>query len=340
MKRSKIEEGAMRLAAKLKKLDVDGLDISEYNKFYLKKHQAHLDYNLKINGLILENALQQNSSITTICDYGAGTGLLGFLAQESWGCNVVYTDIYPSACKDLPVIAAALDLKLFKVVEGDIETLNQLKLNQIEALVSRDVIEHIYDLKSFFNSGYALNPDMIQVHNTAANVYNILRKKEFKKIHHNCEWVGDSTNLKETDTKEAFYAQRVKIIADKYPYVSQETRVLLATNTRGLAQLDIENAVDAYLAGEEIGKKDKYPFNTCDPTNGNWAERLLFFEEYAAFAASNYNGSFTSVPYNISTVSSFKKIIAKVLNTIISSLGNVGRYIWPSFNLILTPKSA
>jgi hypothetical protein len=338
MKRSKIEEGAMRLAAKLKKLDVDGLDISEYNKFYLKKHQAHLDYNLKINGLILENALQQNAALTTICDYGAGTGLLGFLAQESWGCDVVYTDIYPSACKDLPVIAAALGLTLFKVVEGDIETLNLLNLNQIEALVSRDVIEHIYNLNSFFNSGYVLNPNMIQVHNTAANVYNILRKKEFRQIHHNCEWVGDSANLKETDTKEAFYTQRVKIIADKYPYVSQETRELLATNTRGFAELDIENAVDAHLAGEEFSKKDKYPFNTCDPTNGNWAERMLYFEEYDSFAESHYRSSFKQIPYNTNTISGPKKLIAKTLNLLIGILGIRGRYIWPSFNLILTPK--
>lgn len=335
---SKIDEGIERLAAKLKQLDVDKLSISEYNKFYLKKHQTHLDYNLQINGEILRNALEQKSQLDTICDYGAGTGLLGFLAQESWGCEVIYADIYPSACKDLPIIAAALDLTFFKVVEGDIETLNQLNLNQIDALVSRDVIEHIYDLKAFFNSGYSLNPNLIQVHNTAANVYNIFRKKEFKQIHYNCEWVGDDTNLKETDTKAAFYTQRLNIIGDKYPYISEETRVLLAKNTRGLAGIDIENAVDAHLAGESYYEKDKYPFNTCDPTNGNWAERLLYFEEYEALSFSHYYSVFSQVSYNTVTVSKPKKIVAQTLNVIIDSLGTVGRYIWPSFNLILTPK--
>ena len=333
-----IEEGIKRLAAKLSRLDVDGLPISAYNKFYLKKHQLHLNYNLQINGLILTNVLEQKAIIHTLCDYGAGTGLLGFLAQECWGCKVIYADIYPSACQDLPVIAAALDLSLYQVVEGDIDTLNQMNMSTIDALVSRDVIEHIYDLKAFFNSVHSLNPRIIQVHNTAANVYNVLRKQEFKKIHHTCEYVGDSANLKETDTKEAFYTQRLKIIQSLYPYIGQETLTLLAEKTRGLAGADIETAVEAHLAGETFEKQDKYPFNTCDPTNGNWAERMLYFEEYKAMAENYYHCQFHSVPYNLSSVSVLKGWVAKALNLTIRATGTMGRYIWPSFNLILVPK--
>ncbi len=334
-----IKAGIEQLSAKLKALEVENLAISDYNKFYLNKHKEHLTYNLTINGLLLQDALQQNKNLSLVCDYGAGTGLLGFLAQESLGCKVIYTDIYPSACKDLPIIASAIGLQLYQVVQGDISTLNQLKLNNIDAILSRDVIEHIYDLKAFFELGYVLNPKMIQVHNTAANVYNVLRKKEFKKIHINSEWYGDRGNLKETDTKEAFYEQRFKMIKETFPAISNETTQLLASNTRGLVQNDIETAVSQYLEGKTIIKKDKYLFNTCDPNTGNWAERLLYFDEFIQMAEKNYTLKFTKIPYNTFSVSSSKRILAKILNSIITILGHSGRYIWPSFNIILKPKS-
>lgn len=334
----RIIDGTARLRQVLLQIDPDALPMHGYNRYYLKKHLAYLDYNLYINGLVLQHVLQNRPHAAVLIDYGCGTGLLGFLAWFCTDAHVVFADNYPQACEDLPHIAAALGINnRFEVLCGDTQTIfGQLKLAP-DAVMSRDVVEHIYKLGSFFCQVAKAYPNAIQVHNTAANAYNVFRKKEFRQIHDTAEYKGDPGNQKDSDSKEPFYALRKAIIAKKYTYLKPSVVEHIARMTRGKAQNDIIHAVDDYLRSDIIPIKDKHPHNTCDPRNGNWAERLLYFGEYRQKAAPAYNSYFGGVLYNTAQANLLKQKTTGLLNFVIRSSGKFGRYIWPSFTLLLLP---
>jgi hypothetical protein len=335
-----ITEGIARLRAKLKKIQVDALALSPYNRAYLTKHLVYLDYMLLLHGRILEDALRLKPGFKVLCDYGGGTGLLGLLAKECFDCEVLYVDTYPEACRDVKVIASALNLSIDRVIQGDVNALIRSEGSKPEVMVSLDVVEHIYDLAQFFQKTRESFPEIIQVHNTSANVYNVLKRKYFKKIHHQCEWEGDPDNLKETDHREPFFQLRYDWIQKHYHSINHEATHALAMITRGITFKDMESFVFLWLDGQRHVDpyKDKYLHNTCDPNNGNWAERLLYFHEYERFA-SGYHCVFKGNPFNLAQKGAGQKLAAQWLNVWINICGKSGKYVWPSFNMLLTPKS-
>lgn len=334
----RIIDGTARLKQALLQVNPDDLPLHDYNRYYLKKHLAYLDYNLYINGLILQQVMQHRPDAGVLVDYGCGTGLLGFLAWFCTDAHVVFADNYPQACEDLPHIAAALGIhNRYEVLCGDSETIIGQMKTAPDAVMSRDVVEHIYKLGSFFSRMSQAFPNAIQVHNTAANAYNVLRKKEFRHIHDTAEFKGDPGNQKDSDSKEAFYSLRKAMITEKYAYLKPSVIEHIARMTRGMAQKEIIHAVDAYLQSEITPIQDKYPHNTCDPRNGNWAERLLYFGEYRIKAAPAYTCHFSGVLYNTAHANLLKQKTTALLNFVIRSSGKSGRYIWPSFTLLLLP---
>lgn len=328
------------MSAKLRAMDLEILPLSPYNRAYLKKHVHYLDYMMQLYGLILEDALKLKPGFKSMCDYGAGTGLLGLLAKACFSCELTYVDIYPEACRDVKIIAQALDLTVDHVVEGDTEKWIALNPSQPEVLLSFDVVEHIYDLKSFFELTRTNFPAMVHVHNTSANVYNLFKRGYFRQIHRQCEYEGDPLNLKETDHQEPFFQLRYDWIRSHYHSINQDAVHAMAMITRGLTFEDMESFVFLWLDGQrhEDPYRDKYPHNTCDPFNGNWAERLLYFSEYEKFA-EGYQAGFIGNPYNVYRKETGRNFIAKGLNMLIRLSGNTGKYIWPSFNLLLKPKA-
>lgn len=339
IKSPEIIEGIKRLNQKLTLLRVEDLAISPYNKVYLRKHLAYLEYIMMLNGVILQEAFNRKPDVKVLCDYGGGTGLLGLLAKECFDCRVVYTDIYPEACKDVVTIAHALGHEIDFIVEGDIHTMTSAEIPVPEVMVSRDVVEHIYDPGNFFETTRRAYPDMVQIHNTAANVYNIIKRSYFRKIHHQCEWEGDPDNLKETDHQEPFYQLRYEWIRKKYHSINDEATKALAMITRGLTFDEMEDFVFLWLDGQrhEDPYHDRYPYNTCDPFNGNWAERLLYFDEYQKFG-KEYECRFIGNFYNTNQHNGLTNLAAQILNLFIRVSGRTGKYIWPSFNLVMIPR--
>ena len=95
-----IDEAAGRLHSKLVGLDLESIDVSDYNKKYLKSKLSSMTTNMRIYSYILALSLAE-SKISfdkfVFMDYGGGSGLLSLLAKEvgigtvyCWGCNWSY----------------------------------------------------------------------------------------------------------------------------------------------------------------------------------------------------------------------------------------------------------
>ncbi len=152
---SKIRSAADRLFQKLRILDLTTLNISNYNKRYLKEKLANLRRELDRYSCILAWTLK-NSAITLnnhiFLEYGGGTGLLSLFAKELGIGTVIYNDIYDISCQDAKTLANILKLEADNYVHGDIddvlEFFKTININ-CSVITSYDVIEHIYDIKSF-----------------------------------------------------------------------------------------------------------------------------------------------------------------------------------------------
>ncbi len=313
--------------------------LSPYNRKYLEWHIKHLEYHLTLNGLILEEALRQKPDVDTIIDYGGGTGMLGILAKISLGVKVIYMDIYSLACRDVADIGAFLALKPDEIIEGDLTGIRAGLNGMNTVLVSRDVIEHIYDLPEFFKKSETYIPGVTQVHLTGANVYNWFKKKYFREIHHRFEIKGDPGKLKETDHVQSFFQMRYDFIRANFPAINDDAVLNLSTLSRGLIFNDIKRFVESWLDGSSLvnPRPEKYMFNTCDPVSGNWSERLLYFEEYRSMASPYFRLNFRGCPYLENQNAKGKSMASRLLNACIGKDGKRFRFLWPSFILTALP---
>src|SRR5207302_7833311 len=91
----------------------------------------------------------------TLLDHGGGSGVMSLFALELGVGTVVYNDIYDVSCADATRLAQAVDLRLEHSVCGDVDAIvSYLEENGIElnAAVSYDVLEHIYDIPGFLRA--------------------------------------------------------------------------------------------------------------------------------------------------------------------------------------------
>ena len=119
-----IESAQIRIYNKLKNLDIETLNISEYNQRYLGRKIAGLEGVLNLYGRLLYISMQ-NSQISAenfaLVDYGGGSGLISFLAAEMGIGTVIYNDIYDVSCADVGHLSNALGLTLDSIVCGDVD---------------------------------------------------------------------------------------------------------------------------------------------------------------------------------------------------------------------------
>ncbi len=337
----KLNNAADRLCDKLLRIDIDMLDISDYNKFYLKKICCNVKYFFNIYTFILYHALKNNEKELdeiVVVDYGGGTGLLSFLAYESGIRNIIYVDIYKKSINDSQIIAGQLACKCRTYLHGDIQDLKYyMKNNDIktDALVSSDVIEHVYNLEDFMRiAGEISGKQTNLIFSTSANIKNPVIRQKLKKLHYTDEYTDREAvaGNKQCDTLYAHYNLRLKIINDYAgDKISEKTKQLLAKLTRGKIKEDIEFAVHTYIKEKKIPLPPVHKTNTCDPFSGNWSERLVEHKYYRKLAADN--GLLLRVMPGFYGVNPdefiFKKLIKFALNHIIKAGGRNGVYIAP-----------
>ena len=126
-------------------------------------------------------------------------------------------------------------------------------------LIATDLIEHVYDLSAFFANLVAIDNKMQMLFTTASTPFNPYVKRRLHRLM--------------TIWEKEYYALRLHYIQLHFPALSPAEAKEAARKTRGLTFPHIHKAV----------KTGSYPllkdaFNTCDPRNGNWTERILPIE--------------------------------------------------------------
>ncbi|SMP52667.1 50S ribosomal protein L11 methyltransferase [Anoxynatronum buryatiense] len=287
-------DGALkRIKSKLERLEVSELSISNYSKKYLDSIKKNLSQQLQIYKEIIQvvyTDTDESIENTSFLDYGGGTGILGCLAKELGIKRVYYSDIYDVAVKDARTIATELGYELHGHITGDETTVAKYFLDegiQLGGIGSYDVLEHIYDVESFFNIILeSLEKGASICMATSANSYNPKIVERLIKVHDELEYRdrADYEGHKQRDALDSYFKIRKKIIKNllnqDVDLENDDIVELLAKKSRGLNQSDIELVVKEYIETGKMNRdrNNRFPSNTCDPYTGNWGEQLIDYD--------------------------------------------------------------
>ncbi|MFH1149461.1 MAG: class I SAM-dependent methyltransferase [Actinomycetota bacterium] len=282
-----VEAAAARLETRLARLDGCSIEISDYIRGYLARHQAKLHYTLQKDSYLLMLALSGSGvplQDFVLVDYGGGAGTLSMLAREAGVGTVIYLDVYDVSCRDAAVIAGELGCTADRYVHGEMaELLGCVESGpgRCDAVVSVNVIEHVYDIDALLVGLAALPGERLAaVLATTANPFNPARQVQLSWKHYRYEHRDRPpvTGHKGTDTLESYLGARRAIIRRRLEgegaHLSGNELERLARATRGMAGPEIETAAVEYLRSGAL-PRPVHRTNTCDPTSGNWMERLM-----------------------------------------------------------------
>jgi len=207
----------------------------------------------------------------SLVDHGGGLGLIGLLAKEMGVGRVIYNDIDPKFVQAAQGIARMAGAEADQYIVGDVDCLVEtLGDDEIDVLVSYDVLEHIYDLDEFFATLCSARccPRVLCM-SSGANMFNP------RYLHHVIPIQRGRELLN--------CCKRIAIIRDCISDLTEEELVLLCRKTRLLVRSEIQSVTKRYLDDkkmvlpQKMGANAYDPFrsNTVDPETGWWAEHLL-----------------------------------------------------------------
>jgi hypothetical protein len=331
---------SIRLHNKLISINIQNTNISDYNQHYLDNYLISPTDILQRYSHIL--ALALNGSTVpldefVLVDYGGGTGLLSLLAREIGIGHIIYNDIYDVSCRDIKKLSECLGLKIDDYICGDIDYLVSYvnsKSIKVSAIVSYDVIEHIYDINEFLKkSTYISNRAFRIIHASSANNKNPFYVRDIKKEQWNYEHRERNKvwGWKERDSLTSYLDMRKNIISNFAPKLQQEEIDRLASLTRGLKKEDIEIYVNKYVNNEKIEYKMDHTTNTCDPMTGNWAEHLMDAEWLAAILTKEGFDVEILPGYWCYRNNNLKGFISKIFDALIYLFKGETLYIAPYF---------
>lgn len=336
-----INDAAERLSCKLGKLKVTNHEVSEYTLKYFTSHIENLTGSLRRYGFLISWALSRIMKPlgdTVIIDYGGGSGILSLLCKELGIGKVIYVDIFDESCRDAQVIGDKIGSAVDHYVNGDIDSLYDfLKANRIkcDALVSYDVIEHIYNIERFLSTLFTLPHKCFSaVLASGANGRNPVLKRRLMKLHHKFEYISrdPQPGHKERDSLSAYFDIRKKLIADNFKKLTHLEVDQLSNLSRGLNEEDIINTVLNYQKTGSLPSPPNHPTNTCDPCTGNWAERIMTTDYLKGFLKElNLNVSVFPGYYSAASENNIKRTAATFLNLFIKQLGTSGLMISPYY---------
>jgi len=241
---------------------------------------------------------------SVLVDYGGGHGLLSLMAKaDGWG-QVIYIDNNPDSVSTATELASALGTRIDTLLCGDARDLNRwCREHNIEpdAIMGMDVIEHIYRLDQFFEQLPGVQqarPRMLFT--TASNPCNPLKCYRLRRVMRSDEKGGDG--------HPGFYALRLQHLTKRWGFPDKKAR-RWARHTRGLDYNDIDRAVKEGILPEPA---DRY--NTCDPLNGNWTERILPLSAYRELLETHRYGLSVENGWFNSGHTGIKRPAAQLLN--------------------------
>lgn len=323
-----IQEKAGLLLEKLRTLRVDELGMTYYCAEYFKgSHFKRLFFSIETSAHLLYRSISASKKPIqeiVIMDYGAGVGTLYTLAKMIGCRQVIYNDHLEDWKQSAQLIAEAIGVQVDEYIVGDIDaTLAALKEKNIQCsiITSRNVVEHIYTLDHFYSAIATQQPGALVYSSTTANY-----KNPASRIKH---WFWHQKWEKQ------YKEQRKKKIIDWAPGLSEADANRLATLTKGKAINDIEDSVRHFLTTKNFPTPLPVRSNTCDPSNGVWAEHLLKFEEYEELiGTSNYTVRFEPGFWDTHYGKEWKNSFGKMLNKLITINQPIGFLIAPFIYVI------
>jgi 2-polyprenyl-3-methyl-5-hydroxy-6-metoxy-1,4-benzoquinol methylase len=337
-----LNNAASNLFQKLEKVKSNELDISDYSKKYFGNYQSKLHFSLECGCFILSHSLNHlgdDFTDATILDHGGGLGMLSLLAKSAQIKTVIYNDIYDVSTNDAKKIASLLNLTANHYICSDIKELVAELTNKqltINCFISRNVIEHIYNLEQFF---YELSnvpgKNLTVFFATTANEKNILVDQYTKKLQRKAEFEYSSGKWdKERDSKKPYSIIRKEILLQAYPNLQRKELMELVICSRGLIKKDVLVMAEKYVKDGIMPNRPSHPSNTCDPYTGNRTENLLPLENYKKYFETN-GFSFDVYPgfYNTNYSQKVFNLITPFVNKLISESPKDRIYLAPFIGL-------
>ena len=329
-----INAAATELYKRLTHVNADNLGMPEHCLAYFKSsHSKRLFFSTETSAHILYRSIMMTGKRIediTLMDYGAGVGT-SFLLAKMIGCRqVIYSDHLEDWRLSAELIANAIDVHIDHYIVGDIpDCLDNLEKSaiQCDVITSRNVLEHIYKPDEFYSSIYEKQGKAIIFSSTTANnknpatvIKHLLWHKKWEKI---------------------FRGKRMVVIERQSPGMTSFRKEKLAKATRGLAVDELKNAIEEYRKTGRLPDPRKFGSNTCDPSNGVWAENLLSLKTYRKLIDENkYTVSFAPGFWDTHYRQKYINQAAGFLNRIISKRGRLALMLAPFIYVIARPKNA
>lgn len=340
-----LNTAANNLFERLKGTDVQALPVTDYSKRYFSDYLRRLHFGMECGCYLLWQAFHDQSipaSEMIVCDYGGGTGVISMLSKMAGIGQVWYADIMEQSGKDARAIARHMHCEADVYLHGEVEALEQhmaLTGKKPHAVISRNVVEHIYDLKKHVAAMRALEVKLVYA--TTANPANVLTDIYTRRIQHKAEHKGFGGRWsKASDTVKPYFLMRMEMISNAHPNLGNREISMLAGATRGLRKEDILKAAQVYTQTGKVAAFMKHPTNTCHPENGNRVEHLMEEEEYRVlFLQQGYRLLFLPGFYDTHYKSILLNRMVGTLNKLILRMPKKGKYISPFVTLIAEPVS-
>lgn len=299
--------------------------------YYRNHHHQRMFFSVQTAAELLYRSIKLKGKPVeelVVMDYGAGVGSL-FLLAKMIGCKkVIYNDILEDMTEAARITSRYLGIPVDLFVahdhKGTIAVLNEKGIS-CDIILSRNVVEHIYDLHDFYSDMAKGQPDALIYFSTTANYQNPAMLWFHKRLHKRIE--------------QKFKEARKKLILEKLPDLATSALETLATATRGLAMHDLERAIDRYRDHAALPDPEVQGSNTCNPENGLWAEHILPVAEYRKIIESKgYHLSVKPAFWDTHYSSALKNIVGKTMNTCTRLLGEQGGLSTTAFIYIIAEK--
>jgi hypothetical protein len=325
-----INDRANHLYEKLLRLDISDTEIDDFGKHYFSSHHAgrRLFFSIQSSAdIIYQSVKKSNKAISEISfiDYGAGLGTLFLLAGLTGFKKVYFNDYFPQWAVYAKIICDKLDIKIDDFISGDIDAVIKYckeRNTHIDIIASRNVVEHIYSLRSFYTKLFQSGITTICYATTTANYHNPAMRLKHYWYHNKVE-------------KATYRNQREEKIKGLVPDIDKAALKNLVKYTRGKAFDDFTYTIECYFKNQPIPSVEFLSTNTCDCENGVWAENLITKQNYfdiirgSGFAAT-YTAGFWDTNYKNSAVNLFTRF----LNWVIKASGKNGIWFAPFVNVV------
>ena len=325
-----INNWANHLYQQLSVLDISDTDIDEFGKYYFRSHHTgnRLFFSVQSSADIIYRSVKKiNKPIIQLAfmDYGAGLGTLFLLAGLVGFKQVYFNDYFPKWAGFAQTICNKLGITVHGFISGDIDAvIDYAKTNHvhIDIIASRNVAEHIYNLRHFYTTLYQSGITSLCYATTTANFHNPAMRIKHILYHAKVE-------------KLQFKKQRAEYITELVPEITAPDLQQLVDITRGRAFADFSNAVELYLKKQPVPPVEFLRTNTCDCRTGVWAENLITRNNYidiieqSGFKAG-YTPGFWDTHYKYALVN----LVTRLLNRVIKLAGKKGYWFSPFVNVV------